>query len=77
MGTFSPEAGGMEPGLMRPMIRTVTHSRMAVKRPGMTPPIRAVPTLMVMGEIRQYIMIAMDGGISVDSAPEAAIQPME
>ena len=32
---------------------------------------------MVMGEIRQYIMIAMEGGISVDRAPEAAMQPME
>ena len=76
-GSFSPEAGGMEPGLIRPMIRTVTHRRIAVRMPGITPPIRAVPTLMVMGEIRQYIMIAMDGGIRVDSAPEAAIQPME
>ena len=76
-GVFSPDAGGIVPGLNRPMRRTVTHSRIAVTRPGITPPIRAVPTLMVMGEIRQYIMIAMEGGISVDRAPEAAMQPME
>lgn len=77
MGTFSPEAGGIVPGLKRPISRTVTQSRIAVKMPGITPPMRAVPTLMVMGEIRQYIMIAIEGGISVDRAPEAAIQPME
>ena len=36
-----------------------------------------MPTLMVMGEIRQYMMITIEGGIRVLRAPEAAIQPMD
>ena len=77
MGTFSPPPGGMASLCITPMIRTVAHSARAVASPGMMPPIRAVPTFMVMGDIRQYMMMAMDGGINVDNAPDAAIQPNE
>ena len=77
MGTFSPPPGGIASGWIRPMIRIVTQSMKATKSPGITPHINAVPTLMVMGEIIQYMMIAIDGGINVDNAPDAAIHPRE
>ena len=76
-GILGPPPGGMEPGLTRPMMRTVTHRATAVMMPGMMPPIRAVPTLMVTGATRQNMIMPMEGGIRVDRAPEAATQPRE
>ena len=77
MGTLGPPPGGMLPLEKAPMSRTVIARATAVNRPGPTPHISAVPTFMVMGEIMQYMMIAMEGGISVESAPDAAMQPRE